>query len=65
MTYVIRINIMSGKALTEETVAALRAGIGRLDQQRAKLEKIQRMRQALEELGFAGRQCVAEAGETA
>jgi hypothetical protein len=56
---------MSDKALNEEMVAALRAGMGRLDQQRAKLEKIQRMRQALEELGFAGRQRPAEAGETA
>ena len=52
---------MSDKALNEEMVAALRAGMGRLDQQRAKLEKIQRMRQALEELGFAGRQRPGEA----
>jgi hypothetical protein len=57
--------MMGDKALTEEMVAALRAGMGRLDQQRAKLEKIQRMRQALDELGLAGRQSVAEAGEAA
>jgi hypothetical protein len=56
---------MSDKALNEEMVVTLRAGMGRLDQQRAKLEKIQRMRQALEELGFSGRQRPAEAGEAA
>ena len=56
---------MSDKALKEEMGAAMRAGLGRLDQKRAKLEKIQRMRQALEELGFAGRKRPAKAGEAA
>ena len=46
---------MSDRVLTEEMVKALRAGMGRLDEQRAKLEKIQRMRQTFEELGMTGR----------
>jgi len=52
---------MSDRVLTVERVKALRAGMGRLSQQRAKLEKIQRMRQALQELGIAARQRPAEA----
>ena len=51
---------MSDRVLTEEMVKALRAGMGRLDQQRAKLEKIQRLRQALEELSATGRRRPAE-----
>ena len=51
---------MGEGVLTEEKVKALRAGIGRLDEQRAKLEKIQRMRQSLEKLGMAGRHRPAE-----
>jgi hypothetical protein len=46
---------MSDRILTDEMVQALRAGMGRLDEQRVKLEKIQRMRQALEKLDVAGR----------
>ena len=46
---------MSDRVLTEEMVKALRAGMGRLDEQRAKLEKIQRMRHAFEKLGMTGR----------
>ncbi len=46
---------MSDKALNEQTVKALRAGMERKDQQRAKLEKVQKIRQALEELSLARR----------
>jgi hypothetical protein len=56
---------MSDRILTEEMVKAFRAGMGRLDEQRAKLEKIQRMRQALEKLDMAGRQRPAEACDPA
>lgn len=52
---------MSDKALNEQTVKTLRAGMGRKVQQRAKLEKVQKMRQALEELSLAGRRRPAEA----
>ena len=52
---------MSDRVLTVERVKALRAGMGRLSQQRAKLEQIQRMRQALRELGIAARPRPAEA----
>ena len=56
---------MSDRVLTEEMVKALRAGMGRLDEQRAKLEKIQRLRQALEKLGMAGRHRPVEACDPA
>jgi hypothetical protein len=46
---------MTDRALDEEMVKALRAGMRRPDQQRAKLEKIQRMRLALEKLGLIER----------
>ena len=58
-------HLMSDRVLTVERVKALRAGMGRLNQQRAKLEKIQRMRRALRELGIAARQRPAEARDGA
>lgn len=51
--------------MTEEMVKTFRAGLGRRDEQRAKLEKIQRMRQALEKLGMAGRKRPAKAYDPA
>lgn len=56
---------MSDRAINEQTVKALRAGMGRKDQQRVKLEKVQKMRQALEELSLAGRRRPAEASDPA
>jgi len=46
---------MDDKMLTEEMVQAFRAGLGRVDAQRAKLEKVQRLRQRLEQLGLTER----------
>jgi hypothetical protein len=63
-TFYIRYRVMSDKALNEQTVKALRAGMGRKDQQRAKLEKVQKIRQALEELSLARRR-LAEACDPA
>jgi len=56
---------MSDKALNEQTVKALRAGMGRKDQQRAKLEKVQKMRRTLEELSLTGRRRPAKACDPA
>jgi len=46
---------MDDRMLTEEMVEALRAGLGRMGAQRAKLEKVQRLRQTLERLSLAER----------
>lgn len=46
---------MDDKMLTEEMVEAFRAGLGRVDTERAKLEKVQRLRQRLERLGWTER----------
>jgi len=56
---------MRDKALNEQAVKALRAGMGRKDQQQAKLEKVQKMRQTLEDLGLAGRRRPAKASDAA
>ena len=58
-------HIMTDRVVTVERVKAMRAGMTRLSQQRAKLEKIQRMRRALRELGVAARQRPAEACDAA
>ena len=52
---------MTDRALYEERVKAWRAGMGRMDQQRAKLEKIQRMRLTLEKLGLTERRLQGKA----
>ena len=54
---------MGKRALNGDMVKALRAGLGRPAQQRAKLEKVQKLRRALDELSLASRRRPAKACE--
>jgi hypothetical protein len=55
---------MSDRILTQEIVETYRAGLGRMDQQRTKLEKIQRMRQTIEKLSLTERHSQVEAHDS-
>ena len=57
-------DLMSAGVMTREMLEAFRADFGRLSGQRAKLEKMQRMRQWLQKRSFAGKRLRAEASDS-